>query len=588
LQIERTDTKFLIPFAILPILSLIQVSNITYGSDLFRLFIFTLYTLVTLIFFRNNFKLKNKINLIPLLLIFVYLVNQIILGNDITSFLLGKYNRFGGLITLICLTVYFILVANLGNKAIPAFNKTFFITYLLMIAQGILTYVGLLSGNYYFDANERIVKLSGDLSLTFGNPNIASAFMGITLSVHLFFILRKIYKNFLIQFCILIAGLFVLYQTNSIQGWLILLINIIIMIGYLYRVTRAEIKTKLKFIYLTIISIIFLPVILNLKVIWTYLSINGNIEARINYWKTSVRIWKDHKLSGVGLDNLGEVATYYRDSELAKQEGLWTIPDRSHNVILDHLVNGGLFAFVIWLVFIAVVSFFAFLKILQSSKDLVAVNDIGIILVWIGYVVQSLISVDHVFLTLLGFISAGFIVSDHLRKINNERKLNLRSPLFFVAILLILLVFQINQIVFSYNVNQFLSKGDTKALEKIYKAKYIEQQSYLDTVVKLGKDKQFQLAHAFALKLLKINSFASQAYYANSVYYESIKNLPLAKLEMQKAHEFDKFNSVYTLSLGIYEFNLKNLDKANYWLNETIKLNPSQEGIEVLKNSLAQ
>lgn len=589
MRIERTDTKFLILFAILPILHLTQVQNVTHeGADLLRLFIFSLYTLIILLYFRNYFKLKNKIILIPLLLIFVYLVNQIILGNDITSFILGKYNRFGGLVTLICLTVYFILVTNLGDQARPAFSKTIYITYLLMMGQGILTYFRVLPNDTYLDPADGIVKPTSYLVLGFGNPNIASALMGITLSIHLFFILQKIFKILLVQSCIFIVGLFILYKTGSIQGWLILFFNFAIIVIYLSKIHRNQIRTKLKVIYSIIISIISIALILNIKVIWTNLFVSGNVAARINYWKSSIRIWGDYKLTGVGLDNLGEVATYYRDFELAKQEGLWTIADRSHNVILDHLVNGGLFGFLIWIAFIGAVTFMAFRKILQSPKDSVSVYEIGIILIWVGYLLQSLISVDHLFLTLLGYISAGFIVGEYISKINNEKQKDRKSYLFFVVPLVVLLLFQINQIIFSYNVNQFLSKGNTKALEKIYNAKYIEQQSYLDTVVKLGGDKQFQLAHAFALKLLKINPFASQAYYANSVYYESIKNLPQAKLEMQKAHEFDKFNSVYTLSLGIYEFNLKNFDKANYWLNETIKLNPSQKGIEVLKNSLAQ
>ena len=136
--------------------------------------------------------------------------------------------------------------------------------------------------------------------------------------------------------------------------------------------------------------------------------------------------------------------------------------------------------------------------------------------------------------------------------------------------------------------NQFLSKGNTKVLDKLYKTNFVEQQSFLDIVVKLSGDKQFKLASLFADKLLIVNPYAHQAYYAKSVFYESEKDLTKAKLEMEKAHTYDKFNSVYTLSLGIYEYNLKNYPKAYYWLDETVKLNPTQQGIEILKNLLDQ
>ena len=109
----------------------------------------------------------------------------------------------------------------------------------------------------------------------------------------------------------------------------------------------------------------------------------------------------------------------------------------------------------------------------------------------------------------------------------------------------------------------------------------------MDVCVKLGGDKQFKLASALANKLLKVNPYASQAYYANSVLLESEGNLVAAKSEMEKAHRFDKYNSVYTLSLGIYEFNLKNYPKAQFWLKETINLNPNQQGNEILQRLLA-
>ena len=84
-----------------------------------------------------------------------------------------------------------------------------------------------------------------------------------------------------------------------------------------------------------------------------------------------------------------------------------------------------------------------------------------------------------------------------------------------------------------------------------------------------------------------MNSYAHQAYYAKSVFLESEGEIYGAKVEMEKAHMVDKYNSVYTLSIGIYEFNLKNYSKAKFWLNETISLNPNQQGIENLQRSLS-
>ena len=585
---NKIDSKLIFFFSVIPILSLVQIPNISYGPDLLRVLILLAFTLIIIILFHKEIKVENRLQIFPLLLLGIYVCNQLFLKNDITSFLLGKYNRFGGFITLICLTIYFIVTSNFGIKAKIIFINSLFVTYLLMILHGVLTFFGLLPSDTYFDANDKIVRSSYDLSLTFGNPNISSALMGIILSVHLVLLILKVKKNIIVQGAFFMLGLFILFETKSIQGWLILIFNLIFLLVILYRNQIFELNSKMKIIFLIFISTIFIGLLVNLRFIFRFLYRNANVEARLNYWNASIRIWQDFKFTGVGLDNLGEFSTYYRNLELAKQEGPWTIPDRSHNVILDHLVNGGIFAMIVWLGFIGIVTYLACKKLIRINGNSSPAYEVSVVLIWFGYLIQSLISVDHLFLTLLGYISAGFIVGSHFKLSTTEKRYSHKKTLPLLAIIGILLIFLLNQIVFSYNVNQFLKKGNTKVLDKLYNSRFIEQQSYLDTVVKLSGDKQFKLASLFANKLLLVNPYASQAYYANSVYFESEKNLVAAKKEMQLAHEYDKFNSVYTLSLGIYEYNLKNYSKARFWLDKTDTLDSNQQGIEILRNLLSQ
>ena len=575
-------------FLIVPLLSLVQISSLTYGSDILRLSILLLFTIVVLIIYRSDLKFKSVLHIIPFLLILVYFINQLLLNNDITSFLLGRYNRFGGFITLTCLAIYFIISSNQGQSSKRIFSYTLYTTYLIMLSHGLLTYSGILPNDTYFDGIQRILVTSSDLSLTFGNPNIASAFLGICISIHILLILFKIHSQIFIQIFILFLALFLILKTNSIQGWLIIFFNMVIILLYLYRENSVTLGKKIKTTLKVLSSIFIVIIIFGFRWFWDYLYINGSVEARINYWKASIRIWNEYKFTGVGLDNLGEVSTFYRDFDLAKQEGLWTIPDRTHNVILDHLVNGGIFALILWLTFISVITFFALLKLFGKFKVSPSTFDVAVILVWFGYLLQSLISVDHMFLTLIGYISAGLIFGDYLGERKNQNSYEKTTVPLFLFTLVALAVFTLNQLSLSLNVNQFLSKGNTKVLDKLYKTNFVEQQSFLDIVVKLSGDKQFKLASLFADKLLIVNPYAHQAYYAKSVFYESEKDLTKAKLEMEKAHTYDKFNSVYTLSLGIYEYNLKNYPKAYYWLDETVKLNPTQQGIEILKNLLDQ
>lgn len=573
-------------YSIIPILSLAHIPNLFHSTDLLRLITLLTGTIFMLYINKNNFLVKNLLQLVPFLLIIIYLINQFILKNDITLFLLGRFNRYGGFIALICFAIYFIITSNRNSDSKKYFINSLYLTYLIMIAYGLLATTGLLS-NIFYDANEKIVKISNDLSLTLGNPNIASAFLGITISVHIITIAFKIFNNFYIQFAILLMSIFLLYQTKSIQGWLIIICNLLVCVFLAFRRNQEKFTFKIKILFSLLAVLIFISLIINITRLWQYIFVNGHAEERINYWRSSIRIWKDFIFTGVGLDNLAEFSTFYRDPELVKQEGTWTIPDRSHNVFFDHLVNGGIFAGITWLFFILVISFLAIQRITRDYKNPSSVYEIAVIATWIGYLVQSLISTDHIFLTLIGHLSAALILGDYF---NSKTSKVLGKPKVasgLVLTLTIFLFFTSNQVRIDYYANQFLKFGNTSGLEKIYNNKFIEQQSYLDVVVKLSGDKQFKLASAFANKLLKINPYASQAYYANSVLLESEGNLVAAKSEMEKAHRFDKYNSVYTLSLGIYEFNLKNYPKAQFWLEETINLNPNQQGNEILQRSLA-
>gem|GEM_PF-3227563 len=585
---EKLNLKTLSLYLSVPLLSVIQISTLTYGSDILRLFTLLFFTIVVIIVYRSDFKFNSFLQVIPLLLILVYLINQFILSNDITSFLLGKYNRFGGLITLLCLAIYFIISSYQGQSSKKIFTFVLYATYLIMLTHGLMTYFGILAQDTYFDGVQRALVTSGDISLTFGNPNIASAFLGICISIHILLILFKIQRQYFIQIPIISLALFLLLETNSIQGLLILFSNTIVIVLYLYKMNSFRLRQKLKVALKVLASIILIITILSIRQVWNYLYLNGSGEARLNYWRASIRIWKEHKFTGVGLDNLGEVSAFYRDFNLVKQEGLWTIPDRSHNVILDHLVNGGIFAFVLWLLFIGSVTLFAVLKLFEKFQNKPSTYDVIVVIVWFGYLLQSLISVDHILLTLIGYISAGLIYGDFLIERKNQKLFGEKTISLFLFTLFTLALFILNQLSLSYNVNQYLSKGNTKVLDKIYRTNFTEQQSFLDVVVKLSADKQFRLAALFSEKLLKANPYAHQAYYAKSVFYESEKELAKAKQEMEMAHKYDKFNSVYTLSLGIYEYKLKNYSKAYFWLTETIKLNPTQQGIEILRNSLGQ
>ena len=316
---------------------------------------------------------------------------------------------------------------------------------------------------------------------------------------------------------------------------------------------------------------------------------NGSVKQRLSYWMLSIDIWQDNKLTGVGLENLREYSTKYRDLNLVKQEGIFTAPDRSHNVVLDHFVNGGLFTGILWLLFISLISYLAFSNLINFKKNEYSIDYLMVVIIWFSYVVQSLISVDHLVLTLVGYISGGFIVGQNRNK-SGKLFAKWANPKLFrkfnLAILTILFVlfssYSIQVVKYEYNAYRYLYKNDTTVLQEIYDSKVVVSQTLEDVTVKISQTKDFANANLFALKLLTYRPSSHQAYYIKSVYLESNSNIPAAKDEMLKALTIDKFNSVYLLGMSIYEYKLGNQMKSEEYLAKTIDINPNQQGIDVV------
>lgn len=521
----------------------------------------------------------NVLQALPWLLVLGYIVTQLIVKNDLQQFALGNYGRNGGIITLICFALIFNSVANYRNSLNLIFLKMIIFTFYGLIVFGILEKFKLLP----FEIKS---KYEGAISLTLVNPNFASSYLAIALSV--FILYNMIYKNPTkkINFLILALGFFIFIQTKSIQGWLLILINLILFIFYNREKLFEKIHNSKKI--LGISFIVFSSfVIINYSQILSWVRDNGSVTQRLNYWKLTVDIWKDHFFVGIGLESLRDYAPKYRGETLARQEGTFTNPDRAHNVFLDHFVQGGVLIGLIWLLFVLIISAYAIKNLSQRANDL-SLIDFIIILIWFGYVVQSAISVDHIALTLLGTISGALISRNHTKSLAGHThstvsksakvlRVSIISTLFFgVSIFL-------GQIIrYEYWAYGVIDNKNPSNLQKMYDSRFVVSQTLEDLSVELSKSKNFETGFIFANKLLIHRPSSHQAYYIRSTYYESKSDLKLAKQNMLKALELDPFNSVYLLSLAIYEYGLGDFDKAKDFFIRAREINPNQEGLEIV------
>ena len=154
--------------------------------------------------------------------------------------------------------------------------------------------------------------------------------------------------------------------------------------------------------------------------------------------------------------------------------------------------------------------------------------------------------------------------------------------------LAIFVIFSVPIISFDRNAYRFLKESDINSISSIVNSEMIIPQPLEEVMVKVSQDKNFILAEKLAEKLLTHRSSSHQAYYVKSVYLESKGDLVGARDQMLTAHDLDPLNPIYILSLGIFELNLGNLEKAKMYAQKVRILNPDQQGLILLEQAIGQ
>jgi tetratricopeptide (TPR) repeat protein len=128
--------------------------------------------------------------------------------------------------------------------------------------------------------------------------------------------------------------------------------------------------------------------------------------------------------------------------------------------------------------------------------------------------------------------------------------------------------------------------GKESSLVDLYGSKYVQSKTLEDVAIKISQDKDFEMANKFANRLLLKKPSSHQAYYIKSVYYESIKSDAEAREAMLEALRIDEYNSVYLLSMAIYDYKLGDIDSSRDYLQRAKISNPSQKGIDLVEKML--
>ena len=342
---------------------------------------------------------------VPLLLISGFMAWQFVVfvvsGGEKLQQLFGTNGRNTGLITYLAFSILFVVAMAASNAVF--LNRFLFASLFVGIAS--LVY-GLIqaAGADPFDWVNPYSPVFGFL----GNPNFQSSLLGILGSVVFTQLLSSAVKlqikgAYLVY---LLVTLFVIKETDSQQGYLVLLIGSAVSLGvYINQRSKA-----LGYSYLGLALIGFIAVLVGTlnKGPLASLLYKDSVTYRGDYWRAGWKMTLDNPIFGVGLDSYGDWYRRSRTIEATLRRGPEVTSNAAHNVFLDISSYGGFPLVLIYIALMVLVAVSA-VKVIKRSQSFNA-GFVGLVAGWVAFQAQSIISINQIGLALWGWVLSGLII----------------------------------------------------------------------------------------------------------------------------------------------------------------------------------
>lgn len=321
--------------------------------------------------------------------------------SEISQQLFGTTGRNTGFLTYLAFSLLFVgCVVAANPNQLSQIPRTVFVVGTASLVYGLLQSLGLDPINWV----SQFSPVFGFL----GNPNFQSSLLGIlgVIVFAQFFVKNLKYQSKLFVAIYLFATIFVIRETASQQGFLVLFLGIGIVIG-LYVVNRNK---TLGICYGALSFLGFFGVLfgtLNKGPLGSILY-KDSVTYRGDYWRAGWNMTVDHPIFGVGLDNYGDWYRRSRTIEATLRRGPDTISNAAHNVYLDISSYGGFPLLIIYLALMALVVVSA-IKVLRRQSDFNP-SFAGLVGAWAAFQAQSIISINQIGLAIWGWVFSGLIV----------------------------------------------------------------------------------------------------------------------------------------------------------------------------------
>lgn len=391
------------------------------------LFSFTILGIVVPLLKKEKSKILNRYMILLILFLGWMILVVLFSGAGIWSQVFGTFGRNTGLITYASLIVISISVSLVMKDRF----ESKLLNCMVVLGSANSTY-----GIFQAVNRDPVAWVTnfGSVFGTFGNPNFFSAFLALSslASFALGLDTSASFKKRVVYFASSFYQVLAVFLSGSTQGLLLFLLGAPVIIYFRFRPrisTSLSLIAKLGFgsaILLGILGILQRGPLSSLLY-------QPTVTFRGDYWRAAVSMLFEKPLFGVGLDSYGDWYRAKRSLEAINRRGADVTTNSAHNVFLDFASNGGWALLVLYTVTI--------LLILHSSRALLARSNsfdtktVAIVVIWVCYQVQSIISINQIAIAFWGWVLGGAIIgmaaqnSDKSENSEKSRPLKRRETL---------------------------------------------------------------------------------------------------------------------------------------------------------------
>jgi putative inorganic carbon (HCO3(-)) transporter len=314
--------------------------------------------------------------------------------------ILGAYGRNSGLLAYgSALLLVAVALTSLRGPRAQALLVGVTVAGLFTASYGLLQWLGIDAIPWNNPFNPIIAAL--------GNPNFASAYMGIVAPVAIAGALWTGWSRAWRVACGITGALCLLVPllSDAVQGAIaasagLSVVAVSVLLGQPARVKRRGLAAVAGAAALSLALLVAGAVAAAGPFARFFTGIS--FESRRVYWDAALAMFRDEPALGVGLDHYGLFWRTHRNAESVELLGVAVggFSDSAHSVPLQMLAQGGLLLGLAYLAFVAVTGWYLVRGLLRlDGADRVLLSAFGG--GWLAYQVQSLVSIDQVPLIVL-------------------------------------------------------------------------------------------------------------------------------------------------------------------------------------------